>query len=95
MTRLVDTTRPAAVAAPAGRDAVDRAVLEVAEILDAAGFEALEVTGGGCFEAAVKRGTESPWERVRALKRPLSTNAAPDGAARAVPGRLAARSRTT
>ena len=28
----------------------------------------LEVTGGGCFDAAVRRGTESPWERVRALK---------------------------
>ncbi len=43
-------------------------LLEVAEILDGAGFSALEVTGGGCFESAVMRGTESPWERVRALR---------------------------
>ena len=42
--------------------------LELAEILDSAGFAYLEVSGGGCFDAAVKRGVESPWERIRALK---------------------------
>ena len=42
--------------------------LELAEILDTAGFAYLEVSGGGCFDAAVKRGVESPWERIRALK---------------------------
>src|SRR5206468_8559794 len=35
---------------------------------DKAGFSYLEVSGGGCFESAVKRGVESPWERIRALK---------------------------
>jgi oxaloacetate decarboxylase alpha subunit len=44
------------------------AQLELAEILDRAGFAYLEVSGGGCFETAVKRGLESPWERIRALK---------------------------
>ena len=44
------------------------AQLELAEILDRAGFAYLEVSGGGCFDAAVKRGLESPWERIRALK---------------------------
>jgi oxaloacetate decarboxylase alpha subunit len=44
------------------------AQLELAEILDRAGFSYLEVSGGGCFESAVKRGVESPWERIRALK---------------------------
>ena len=42
--------------------------LQVAEILDGAGFSYLEVSGGGCFDSAVRRGVESPWERIRALK---------------------------
>src|SRR2546423_5106078 len=42
--------------------------LRVAEILDRAGFDYLEVSGGGCFDSAVRRGVESPWERIRALK---------------------------
>ncbi len=42
--------------------------LRLAEILDTAGFAYLEVSGGGCFDAAVKRGVESPWERIRALR---------------------------
>src|SRR6185436_9146953 len=42
--------------------------LRIAEILDGAGFAYLEVSGGGCFESAVRRGVESPWERIRALK---------------------------
>src|SRR5947207_6321427 len=42
--------------------------LALAEILDRAGFAYLEVSGGGCFDSAVKRGLESPWERIRALK---------------------------
>src|SRR4051812_13497578 len=44
------------------------AQLQLAAILDRAGFSYLEVSGGGCFESAVKRGVESPWERIRALK---------------------------
>src|SRR5947207_1699683 len=47
--------------------------LRLAEILDRAGFAYLEVSGGGCFEAAVKRGIESPWERIRALKARVKT----------------------
>jgi len=47
--------------------------LRLAEILDKAGFAYLEVSGGGCFDAAVKRGVESPWERIRALKARVST----------------------
>src|SRR6478735_1557459 len=42
--------------------------LRLAEILDSAGFAYLEVSGGGCFDTAVKRGVESPWERIRALR---------------------------
>src|SRR3989442_2023362 len=42
--------------------------LRVAEILDGAGSASLGVWGGGCFDSAVRRGIESPWERIRALK---------------------------
>jgi oxaloacetate decarboxylase alpha subunit len=47
--------------------------LRLAEILDKAGFAYLEVSGGGCFDSAVKRGVESPWERIRALKARVKT----------------------
>ena len=47
--------------------------LALAEVLDGAGFAYLEVSGGGCFDAAVKRGIESPWERIRALKSRVKT----------------------
>src|SRR5258708_1614845 len=49
------------------------AQLELAGILDRAGFAYLEVSGGGCFDAAVKRGLESPWERIRAVKARVKT----------------------
>jgi pyruvate/oxaloacetate carboxyltransferase len=47
--------------------------LRIAEVLDGAGFAYLEVSGGGCFESAVRRGVESPWERIRALKGRVNT----------------------
>jgi oxaloacetate decarboxylase alpha subunit len=67
MPKLVDTTirllsqEPFAGKVPTGE------VLRIAEILDGAGFACLEVSGGGVFDAAVRKGVESPWERVRAL----------------------------
>jgi len=48
-------------------------LLQVAEVLDEAGFQYLEVSGGGVFDSAVRRGTESPWERLRALKARVKT----------------------
>ena len=47
--------------------------LLLAELLDGAGFAYLEVSGGGCFESAVRRGIESPWERIRALRARVKT----------------------
>src|SRR5438045_6527151 len=73
MPGLADTTvrllgqEPLAGLVPTGEQ------LRVAEILDTAGFAYLEVSGGGCFESAVRRGVESPWERIRALKQRTST----------------------
>src|SRR5947209_864757 len=43
-------------------------LLRLADILDGAGYAFLEISGGGAFDAAVRRGVESPWERIRAIK---------------------------
>ncbi|HEY2182932.1 MAG TPA: biotin/lipoyl-containing protein [Gaiellaceae bacterium] len=73
MPSLADTTirllgqEPLAGRVPAAEQ------LRLAEILDRAGFAYLEVSGGGSFEDAVKRGVESPWERIRALKARVKT----------------------
>jgi oxaloacetate decarboxylase alpha subunit len=48
-------------------------LLRVAEVLDGAGFRYLEVSGGGVFDTAVRRGVESPWERIRALRSRVRT----------------------
>jgi oxaloacetate decarboxylase alpha subunit len=48
-------------------------LLELAETLDEAGFAYLEVSGGGVFDTAVRRGVESPWERIRALNERTKT----------------------
>ena len=71
--RLVDTTirllsqEPLAGRVPTGE------LLRIAELLDGAGFAVLEVSGGGVFDTAVRRGVESPWERIRALKTRTTT----------------------
>ena len=68
MPALVDTSIRLLSQEPlAGRVSTSR-LLEIAEVLDGAGFAALEVSGGGCFDALVRRGVESPWERIRALR---------------------------
>ncbi len=67
-TSVVDTSIRLLSQRPLSGHASTARVLEVASILDQAGLAALEVTGGGCFDAAVARGTESPWERMRAIK---------------------------
>src|SRR5438094_3133652 len=68
MPRLADTTIRLLGQDPLAGLLPTAEQLQVAEILDKAGFAYLEVSGGGCFDAAVKRGVESPWERIRALK---------------------------
>src|SRR5690348_18395726 len=68
MPRLVDTTLRLLGQEPLAGLVPTSDQLRLAELLDAAGFAYLEVSGGGCFEAAVRRGIESPWERIRALR---------------------------
>jgi oxaloacetate decarboxylase alpha subunit len=65
---LVDTTIRLLGQEPLAGVMPTAAQLELAEILDSAGFAYLEVSGGGCFDSAVKRGVESPWERIRAIR---------------------------
>jgi oxaloacetate decarboxylase (Na+ extruding) subunit alpha len=68
VTRIVDTTIRLLSQQPLAGTISTARVLEVAQLLDEAGFAALEVSGGGCFDAAVRRGVESPWERIRGLR---------------------------
>ena len=68
MPALVDTTIRLLSQEPLGGRLPASVLFEVAEILDGAGFATLEVSGGGVFDSAVRRGVESPWERIRALK---------------------------
>jgi oxaloacetate decarboxylase alpha subunit len=70
---LADTTLRLLGQEPLAGSMPMAAQLELAEILDRAGFAYLEVSGGGCFDTAVKRGLESPWERIRALKARVKT----------------------
>jgi oxaloacetate decarboxylase alpha subunit len=65
---LVDTTIRLLSQEPLAGRMPTADLLELAETLDGAGFAYLEVSGGGVFDSAVRRGVESPWERIRALK---------------------------
>ncbi len=71
--RLVDTSIRVLGQEPLAGVMTTAALLELAEILDEAGLAYLEVSGGGVFDAAVRSGIESPWERIRALKAHTTT----------------------
>src|SRR5919197_3845636 len=73
MPELADTTIRLLSQEPLAARMQGSRVLERPGILDKAGFSHLEVSGGGCFEWAVRRGFESPWERIRTLKARCST----------------------
>ncbi len=73
MPRLVDTTIRVLSQDPLAGRMPTAELLRLAELLDGAGFAYLEVSGGGVFDSAVRRGVESPWERLRALKARTST----------------------
>jgi oxaloacetate decarboxylase (Na+ extruding) subunit alpha len=71
--RLVDTTIRLLSQEPLAGKVPTAELLRLAEVLDRAGFAVLEVSGGGVFDTAVRRGVESPWERIRALKARTTT----------------------
>ena len=67
MPALVDTSIRLLGQEPLAGRMPTAALLRLAEVLDRAGFAELEVSGGGVFDSAVRRGVESPWERIRAI----------------------------
>src|SRR6478609_2757971 len=67
MPKLVDTTIRLLGQEPLAGRMTTAELVSLAQILDRAGFACLEVSGGGVFDAAVRRGVESPWERIRAI----------------------------
>ena len=73
MPKLVDTTIRLLSQEPLAGRIPTAEILRVAEILDGAGFACLEISGGGVFDATVRRRVESPWERIRAIKARVST----------------------
>jgi oxaloacetate decarboxylase alpha subunit len=73
MPKLVDTTIRLLSQEPLAGKLPTAEILSVAEILDGAGFACLEVSGGGVFDATVRRRVETPWERIRAIKARVST----------------------
>ncbi|MGH3004132.1 MAG: biotin/lipoyl-containing protein [Gaiellaceae bacterium] len=73
MPRLADTTIRVLSQEPLAGLMATADILRLAELLDGAGFAYLEVSGGGVFDSAVRRGVESPWERIRAHKSRTST----------------------
>jgi oxaloacetate decarboxylase (Na+ extruding) subunit alpha len=73
MPALVDTTVRLLSQEPLAGRVPTASLLDLAELLDTAGFAALEVSGGGVFDSAVRRGVESTWERIRAIDGRTST----------------------
>src|SRR5919199_3443551 len=73
MPALVDTSVRLLSQEPLAGRLPTAELLQLAETLDGAGFAYLEVSGGGVFDSAVRRGVESPWERIRALKARTNT----------------------
>ena len=68
MPRFVDTSLRLLSQDPLAPGLSTAGLLNLATELDGLGYAGLEVTGGGCFTTAVRRGLESPWERIRAIR---------------------------
>src|SRR5918999_4651591 len=73
MPALVDTTIRLLSQEPLAGRIPSAQLFALAEILDGAGFAYLEVSGGGVFDSSVRRGIETPWEHIRALKARTNT----------------------
>jgi oxaloacetate decarboxylase alpha subunit len=68
LAELWDTTIRLLSQEPLAKHVSSARLLELASLLDTAGFACLEVSGGGCFDECVRGGVESPWARIRALE---------------------------
>ncbi|MGH3021182.1 MAG: acetyl-CoA carboxylase biotin carboxyl carrier protein [Gaiellaceae bacterium] len=73
MPELVDTTVRLLSQEPLAERVPAAGLYELADLLDDAGFACLEISGGGCFDSAVRLGIESPWERIRSIRARCTT----------------------
>src|SRR5688572_12076095 len=73
MPELVDTTIRLLSQEPLAERVSAAGLYELVGELDNAGFACLEISGGGCFDSAVRLGIESPWERIRSIRSRCST----------------------
>ena len=73
MPALVDTTIRLLSQEPLAERVSAAGLYVLVGELDGAGFACLEISGGGCFDSAVRLGVESPWERIRSLRARCST----------------------
>jgi len=73
MPELVDTTIRLLSQEPLAERVSAAGLYELADVLDGAGFACLEISGGGCFDSAVRLGIESPWERIRSIRARCTT----------------------
>ena len=73
MPALVDTTIRLLSQEPLAERVSAAGLYDLVGELDGAGFACLEISGGGCFDSAVRLGVESPWERIRSLRARCST----------------------
>jgi oxaloacetate decarboxylase alpha subunit len=73
MPELVDTTIRLLSQEPLAERVSAAGLYELVGELDDAGFACLEISGGGCFDSAVRLGIESPWERIRSIRSRCST----------------------
>ncbi len=74
MVALTDTTLRDAHQSLLATRLRTRDMLPICEKIDAAGFHSLEVWGGATFDSGVRFLNESPWERLRSLRRALPSS---------------------
>ncbi|ADI31595.1 pyruvate/oxaloacetate carboxyltransferase [Staphylothermus hellenicus] len=68
MVKIIDTTLRDAHQSLLATRFRTRDILEIADLIDKAGFYSLEVWGGATFDAAIRFLREDPWERLRLIR---------------------------
>ncbi|ABN69453.1 oxaloacetate decarboxylase alpha subunit [Staphylothermus marinus F1] len=68
MVKIIDTTLRDAHQSLLATRFRTRDMLEIADLIDKAGFYSLEVWGGATFDAAIRFLREDPWERLRLIR---------------------------
>jgi pyruvate carboxylase subunit B len=68
LVKIIDTTLRDAHQSLLATRFRTRDMLEIADLIDKAGFYSLEVWGGATFDAAIRFLREDPWERLRLIR---------------------------